>query len=172
MWNFFKRERPVEYRVKETKLVQKHFDFLFEQGFSIIHAESPKHFNNWLIDLQSKSLRIQLAEDRSELIVRIGPKEATTGWHGSPFWHLQFFVFHLTNDFRSAPRWFYTKKMEEAAKILKDYFSQIENIILENDYQTLENDLAKAGNTFSRKWEPEIEKEMEQIVKKALGRIK
>ena len=170
MWSFFKRERPVEYRVKETKLVQKHFDFLFEQGFSIIYAESPRHFNNWLIDLQSKSLRIQLAEDRSELIVRIGPKEATTGWHGSPFFYLQFLVFHLTNNYRTTPRWFYTKKMEEAAKILKGYFGQIENIILENDYQTLENDLKKTRGTFLQKWEPEIEQELQQIIKKTLGK--
>ncbi len=142
--------------IKETKLIKQNFSFLFEQGFSIIHAEPARHFNNWLLDLASPSLRIQFSEDRTELNVLVGPKSARTGWYEVNLWQLQLLVFHLTKDFNSAPRWFLTKNMEKAAKILHSNFTQIFDLFQNNDYPTLVIELKKSRNILRKHWDPEI----------------
>ena|ERR1051326_4366921 len=146
----------IEDSIKETKLIRYYFSFLFDEGFSIIHAEPARHFNNWLLDLASPSLRIQFAEDRSDLIIRIGPTSAGTGWNGNDLWDFQLIVFYLTKDFDSTPRWFFTKNMEEAAKIFHSNFNQIFNLFQNNDYQTLEIEFKKGLRAIRQKLYPEI----------------
>jgi len=144
MWNLFKKNRPIEYRVKETTLIKKHFGFLFEQGFSIIHTEPPESFNNWLIDLQSDFLRIQFAEDRGELIIRLGPQKATTGWHGSHLWQFQILIFYLTKNFEVSKKHLFTKKMDEAATYFQEYYPKIQEIMKSESFNELEANLEKS----------------------------
>ena len=152
----FFSKKPDEDRIRETKLIRKHFSFLFEQGFSIIHAEPAQHFNNWLLDLKSTSVSVQFAEDRSELLIRIGPSQAGTGWSGTDLWDLQVLVFHLTKDTDSIPQHFFTREIEEAARIFHSHTTQIFDIFRNTNYETLTSELRKSQGALMRKWEPEI----------------
>ncbi|MCC6499140.1 MAG: hypothetical protein IT313_02615 [Anaerolineales bacterium] len=147
-----------ETHIREIELVKQNFSFLFDQGFRIIYAEPAKSFNNWLLDMASPILRIQFAEDRSELIIRVGPNSAGIGWQGNDLWDLQLLIFHLKKDTNMPPQLFFSKDMESAAEVFKSYFTDVTSLFQQQDYLKLANSLKKSYAIMMKKWHPKVYK--------------
>lgn len=73
------RESRVLDRVR--RYIERHFGFLFEQGFALVYADySAKYFGNWIVTLTSPVCSVLISNDRSFIGLEFLPAGEGDPW--------------------------------------------------------------------------------------------
>jgi hypothetical protein len=108
--------------------VKKYFGFLIAKGYTITRTHySYQHFGNWAVTLESKECRIEIVQDRLELLLALAPCKADSR-DGFSLGALIYFVTKgevFIGFFEGNKSWGKRKQFERLAHLLEEYHDKI-----------------------------------------------
>lgn len=112
-----------------VKEVERHFSFLYENGYKIRNSEYSPEFNgNWNIEFESKNSIIYFICDRNEIALYFSPLKNTKM---KDLIGIDQMIYILSNGnnavkpFKGNLAWGRKKQFERLAKLVKEHIDQI-----------------------------------------------
>jgi len=110
------------------KDLKKYFGFLFEKGYALTNMHySYQSFGNWGVTFESQMCRIELVQDRLELLLSLAPRKADAR-DGLSLGAMIYFVTKgkvFIGFFEGNRSWDKRKQFERLAGLLKEYHDKI-----------------------------------------------
>ena len=79
--------------------LQKHFAFLFQDGFRVAETVSPEGFGNWIVYLQSDKFIVKIIQDRNQISAHLAPLPKRAGRLSDlKYFDAQSVIGYLTNN--------------------------------------------------------------------------